>query len=336
MKWLVGLLLLQFSLGWCTSDWTWAYRKRFSGSELDNLVGKAHLTFTKTNIPTFKQLIFSWNAYRPKQGYFTFYVQSQDAYTKKWSPWYRMVEWGSAVQRSHHVKFNSFDPQYHHVRLEQPTSGYANGFRLKVEAHGEAKLANLRHLAVTTADFSKLQPEVSASYSNLASFKIAGVPKYSQMVLLHDDAKKMCSPTASSMQVGYLTKKKVDPVVFAKKSFDHGLQAYGSWPFNTSHAFELYPKKSFRVARLDSFLELYGYLKKDIPVVVSVRGYMQGAPQEYKQGHLLLVIGWDQLQQSVICHDPAILGDEFVEYTYDLSDFLKAWERSHRLAYVVD
>jgi hypothetical protein len=140
MKWLVGLLLLQFSLGWCTSSWTWGYRKRFSGSELDNLVGKAHLTFTKTAIPKFKQLIFSWNAYRPKQGYFTFYVQSEDASSKKWSPWYRMVEWGSAVQRSHHIKFGSFDPQYHHVRLEQGSGCYASGFRLKVEAHGQFTL----------------------------------------------------------------------------------------------------------------------------------------------------------------------------------------------------
>jgi hypothetical protein len=156
------------------------------------------------------------------------------------------------------------------------------------------------------------------------------------MILRHDDAKKMCSPTAISMQVGYLVKKNINPLKFAKNSFDHGLQAYGSWPFNTAHAFELHSKNSFRVSRLDSFLELYDYLKKDIPVVVSVRGYMQGAPQEYKQGHLLLVVGWDQARQSVICHDPAILGDQFVEYAYDLVDFLPAWERSHRLAYIVD
>lgn len=336
MKWLVGLLLIQFSLGWCTSSWTWAYRKRFSGSELDNLVGKAHLTFTKTAIPKFKQLIFSWNAFRPKQGYFTFYVQSQDANTKKWSPWYRMVEWGSAVQRSHHVKFGNSDPQYHHVRLEQPQGAYATGFRLKVEAHGQAKLVNLRHLAVTTSDFSKLRLEATGGYTDLASFKINGVPRYSQMSLLHDDSKKMCSPTASSMQLSYLVQKNVNPIKFAKKSFDYGLQMYGSWPFNTAHAFELCPKKSFRVCRLDSFLELYNYLKKNTPVVVSVRGYMQGAPQEYKQGHLLLVVGWDQDLQGVICHDPAIFGDQYVETIYSLSDFLRAWERSHRLAYVVD
>jgi len=336
MKWLVGLLLIQFSLCSGASDWTWTYRKRFSGSELDNLVGKAHLTFTKTNLPQFKQLVFSWNAYRPKQGYFTFYVQSQDANSKKWSPWYRMVEWGSAVQRSHHVKFSRSDPEYHHVRLEQPIGRYASGFRLKVEAHGQAKLASLRHLAVTTADFGKLKLESSASYDNLASFKIGGVPKISQMELMHDDCKKMCSPTASSMQASFMVKKNVNPLKFASKSFDYGLQAYGSWPFNTAYAFELFPKRSFRVARLHDFLELYNYLKKNTPVVVSVRGYLQGAPQEYKQGHLLLVVGWDQDQHGVICHDPAIFGKEYVEHTYGLADFLQAWERSHRLAYVVD
>lgn len=336
MKWILWLLFLQFGLEVCASDWTWAYRKRFSGSELETLSGKAHLTFAKTATPEFKQLIFSWNAYRPKQGYFTFYVQSRDAQTKKWSPWYKMVEWGAAIQRSHLVKFGVNDPEYVYVRLEQPAGRYADGFRLKAEAHGAAKLSSLRYLVACTSDFSKLKPELVQSYQQLESIKIAQVPKRSQMVLEHEDCRKMCSPTASSMQVGYLRKRNIDPIKFASKSFDHGLGVYGSWPFNTAHAFELCPKKLFRVARLDNFGELYQYLKQATPVVVSVRGYLQGAPQEYKQGHLLTVIGWDQVSGAVICHDPAILGDQEVEYYYDLASFLRCWESSHRLAYVAE
>jgi len=336
MKFLLWLLLWQFSLSANTSDWTWAYRKRFSGSELENLTGKAHVTFAKKDTPAFKQLIFSWNAYRPKQGYFTFYIQSRDAASKKWSSWYKMVEWGAAVQRSHLVKLIAGNPEYVYVRLEQPNGKYADGFRLRVEAHGQAQLADLRFLSVSISDFTKFSIEPVAKHANLPSIKIIGVPKYSQMTLAHEDCKTMCSPTATSMQLGYITKKWIDPIEFATKSYDHGLGAYGSWPFNVAHAFEICPNKTFRLTRLTGFAELYQYLSLDIPVVVSVRGYLDGAPQEYKNGHLITVIGWDQDHQCVICHDPAIVGDENVEHCYKLSHFLRSWESSHRLAYVVE
>ncbi|NCX96855.1 MAG: hypothetical protein EBX41_10730 [Chitinophagia bacterium] len=162
------------------------------------------------------------------------------------------------------------------------------------------------------------------------------LPILNSSFLEHEDCKKMCSPTATSMQVGYLAGKQLDVLEFASKTFDHGLGAYGSWPFNTAHAFEVYPQKNFRVVRLNSFADLYQYLKAGIPVVVSVRGYLQGAPQEYKQGHLLTVIGWDQDYGEVICHDPAIYGDQNVEHVYHLSHFLRGWESSHRLAYVAE
>lgn len=336
MKLLLWLLFLQFSWSNGASDWTWTYRKRFSGSELENLTGKAHVTFAKNNVANFRQLIFSWNAYRPEQGYFTFYIQSRDAKTKKWSVWYKMVEWGAAVQRSHFVKLSNYEPEYVYVRLEQPAGRLADSFRLRVEAHGKAQLANLRSLSVSLSDFSKFVIEPVGQFLDLPTVKIRGVPQYSQMTLNHPDHKTMCSPTAVSMQLSYISKQKIDPVSFAAKCYDHGLGAYGSWPFNVAHAFEKCPNYTFRLVRLSGFRDLYHYLKRKIPVVVSVRGYMQGAPQEYKNGHLLTVVGWDQASQSVICHDPAIPNNHEVRHLYKLAHFLRSWESSHRLAYVVE
>jgi hypothetical protein len=336
MKFKVLLLLLALSLNSFASNWTWSYRKRFSGSELDNLSGKAHVTFAKITNSKFKQLIFSWNAYRPRQGYFTFYAKTRDSKTKKWSSWYKMVEWGSAVQRSHFIGKPKGQPDYVYVRLEQPTRQYADGFRLKVEAHGQAKLSDLRSLSVSTSDLTKFKIEPVARYAKFNSVRIKGVPKQSQMVLNHNDKKKMCSPTATGMMVGYFNRKSVNTLDFAKKVYDHGLGAYGSWPFNAAHAFELCPSKTFRVVRLNSFADLYQYLKHKRPVVVSVRGRLNGAPKDYKFGHLLTVVGWDQKNKTVICHDPAIEGSRNVKRDYKLSHFLRAWESSHRLAYVAE
>lgn len=329
------LLTLFFSTSVVASDWTWSYRKGFSGSELRSLVGKAHVTFSKVSTPEFKQLIFSWNAYRPKQGYFTFYVQSRDAANNRWSPWYKMVEWGSAVQRSHFVS-KIGQPDYVYVRLEQPKGSFANGFRLKVEAHGKASLSKLRALGVSISDFNKFKIEPVGRYKNYESIFIKGVPKQSQMSIKHEDFPKMCSPTATGMLVGYLNGKKVNALKFAKQVYDNGLGVYGSWPFNVSHAFEVCPSRHFRATRLKNFDSLYKYLDKKIPVVVSVRGQLNGAPKEYKNGHLIIVIGWDKKKQGVICHDPAVKGSRNVKRTYSLSKFLRSWENSRRLAYVVD
>ena len=336
MKLLRWLLCLQFGLSANASDWTWVYSKRFGGPQPEELTGRAHVTFAKSGTPNFRQLIFSWNAIRPKQGYFTFYVQSRDSATKKWSDWYKMIEWGQAVQRSHLVKLGSGQPEYVYVRLEQPLGRHADGFKLRVEVHGQAQLDDLRYVSLSLSDFTKFKPEPINELSHLPTVRINGVPKRSQMVLNHNDCKMMCSPTATSMQVSYVSKQPIDPLAFASKSYDYGLGAYGSWPFNVAHAFEVCPNRTFRLVRLDSFRDLHSYLKRKLPVVVSVRGYMQGAPQEYKNGHLLTVVGWDQARQLVICHDPAIYGDRQVRHGYKLSHFLRSWESSHRLAYVVE
>jgi len=39
---------------------------------------------------------------------------------------------------------------------------------------------------------------------------------------------------------------------------------------------------------------------------------------------------------QVLCHDPACESDKDVFKRYPLQDFLRAWETSHRLAYVAE
>jgi hypothetical protein len=137
------------------------------------------------------------------------------------------------------------------------------------------------------------------------------------------------------MLISYLLKKQIDAVSFANNVYDSGLCAYGSWPYNIAHAYECCQGNYlFSVTRLHSFKQLHDYLKKNIPVVVSVRGNIRGAPQEYVHGHLLVVVGWDQKNRKVICHDPAFATNEQTRVAYDAASFLAAWERSRRLSYI--
>lgn len=338
MKLKIGIIFFGIFFVFCINcqlPWTWSFRKKISLDESTQLAKKSQIVFSKIEVPLFNQLIFSWNALRPKRGYFSFYVQPRYALTKEWGKWYKMIDWGNDIQQSYcDIKRN--ETSYVYVRLEMPIGKLADGFKLKVVPVKHANLSDLRMLGVSIADFSKFNIEKIKDTINLQSTEIRNIPKKSQMVIDDPDCKRMCSPTSLSMMVSHFSNTNVDGVGFAKKVYDKGLDSYGSWPFNTAAAFELCPAYYFRVTRLNSFKDLHSNLLLGYPVVVSVRGKINGAPQDYNQGHLILVIGWDKNNKEVIVHDPAFSDNPQVKVKYEISSFLRAWERSHRLAYIID
>jgi len=316
--------------------WAWVHKKIFSNKEIESNSKKEVLRFEKKNIDPFSQLIFSWNSFRPKKGHFTFYIKSRDAVTKKWGTWHKMTQWGANIQKS---CFSSDQKtKYMYVRLESVCKNLLDGFRLKIDVQKGADLGLLRGFFVCTSDFNKFSCEkIGKNLYNLPSVKLSHVAKKSQRALDHPDSARLCSPTSCSMLSEFFSQHFVDPVDFAKKSFDQGLNAYGSWPFNVAHAFEICKGGAlFYTSRLNSFAELHKKLIQKVPVVVSVRGYIEGAQKNYKHGHLMVVIGWDAKKREVLCHDPAFYSDKDVFVKYNIASFLRAWERSRRLVYIPD
>lgn len=343
MKYKKALLVLIFllinTIGALAADekpWTWFHRKTFSESECLLNSQKSSIAFAKTDLPKFTQLVFSWNAFRPEKGHFTFYGQVRNATTKKWSKWHRMITWGSKYQKSFKTQSDGLS-SYHHVRLEAPANPAADAFAIKIVTEDGKNLSLLKSFAVSLSNLEDFNNESEAVHAHLKSVYIKGVPRFSQFELDHPRNDGLCSPTSCAMLTGYLTSMNIDPIAFAEKSHDQGLDKYGSWPFNMAHAFELsHGKILFAVTRLPSFKNLYDHLCKGIPVVVSVRGHIKGAPRVYQNGHLLVVIGYDSKTKEVICHDPAVTESKLGKKRYHLKSFLQAWERSHRLAYLAD
>ena len=316
-------------------EWTLSYRKELSATEILENTKRKQLIFCKQNLLGFSQLIFYWNAFRPEKGYFSFHAQVQDE-KNRWHDWHHMIEWGKDVQRSF-FNVGKSGTKYCHVRLEMPHTRLAKGVRIKVVAHDGANLSSLRALGFNIANLHAFNEEFNHAVAMLPSVVVADIPKQSQRVLDHPQADVMCSPTSCSMVMGYLKKNILNPVDFAAGVYDHGLQSYGSWPFNVAHAFDQGEGEFFfKVMRLPSFLELHGLLQKSLPVIVSVRGSLEGAPKEYNNGHLLVVVGWNQQKQKVLCHDPAFENNEKVYAEYDIKSFCTAWGRSRHLAYVAE
>jgi len=312
------------------SNWSWHYHKSIDSAQNAN---SNDIIFSQKKVPPFSQLIFSWNALRPSEGHFTFYVSVKDASTEQWGSWHQVAKWGAGIQRSFRAKHDR-NARHEYVRFEVD-GGLADGFRIKVVAHDDAKVALLKALHVNVSDFSRFAGEVPQSLYTLGSVEIPDVPRFSQRELDHPRSSDLCSPTACSMLVSYLTKQKVNPLEFAQGAFDQGLDIYGSWPFNVAHAFERSQGKVlFATSRLNSFKDIHRQLCSGFPVVVSVRGDLQGAPKAYSNGHLLVVVGWDADRKVVICHDPAFETSEQTLAHYPIDSFLSAWERSRRLSYL--
>ncbi len=339
------LLILSFTLHSCAliavqlPSWAHLHKKVFNTAEQEANAAKTEIVYSKYDVASFSQLIFGWNAFRPnhKGGYYSFHARVRNACTKKWGKWHRMVHWGSGIARSFQSKSDGFS-RYEHVRLEIDPHKLADAFSIKIEAYNGASLGDLHAFTVTTADLSSFKSErVGHHIKKLESVHIREVPRLSQFKINHEDNHKMCSPTSSTMLINYFNSQSTNPLHFANQSFDHGLGVYGSWAFNTAHAFDMCDGSIlFYPTRLNSFVELHEQLERGIPVVVSVRGRLPGAPKAYEGGHLLVVVGWDKNKQEVICHDPAFKTHKNTLKRYPIKRFLQAWELSRRLVYYAE
>jgi hypothetical protein len=334
---LLWLMPLSGGGGDSSSDWTWIYRKNFAESVRATNVTKKSLFFAQDNVSPFTQLIFSWNAFRPEQGHFSFYVQVRDAVTKKWGALHHMVDWGKDVQQSYLSKSDGFS-SYVHVRLETDNKKSADAFRIKVEPKKSASLSLVHGVSVALSDFNSFKAEPHKKVDNsLQSVHLSHIPSIAQFALEHEDKGRICSPVSCSMVVHYMTGKYKDPLDFAAGSFDMGLGVYGSWGCNTAHAFEHSDGKThFFVRRMNTFTDIHQQLVQGLPVVVSVRGNLPGALKPFPQGHLMVVVGWDRDAREVLCHDPACDSHDDVFKRYSLEHFLRVWECSHRLTYVAE
>jgi hypothetical protein len=318
-----------------TQEWTWIHHMRCNDIVRVTNRAKKTLFFEKSAVKHFTQLVFSWNALRPEQGYFSFYVQVRNAETQRWGVWHHMADWGADRQQSYLSKTDGFS-SFIHVRLEIDEKRVADAFRIKIIPHNNASLSLIHNLSVNISDFTRFKME-SVLDNESQSVYIENVPLIAQLTLEHEDNGKICSPVSCTMLVQYLLKEYKDPLLFAAKAFDPGLSAYGSWPYNMAHAFEeCNGKFHFFMKRMNSFAELHKQLLKGIPVIISVRGNLPGALKPFPHGHLMVVVGWDNEKREVLCHDPAADSDERVFKRYPIADLLRAWECSHRLSYVAE
>jgi len=277
------------------------------------------------SLEPFNELILSWNGYRPPQGRWVFYVS---LYNGSWSPYIKYAEWGAASQKTFQRSLSNIST---HQDVIAPQKGYATGFRYVVKSEEGASLNTLHNISIfcrDTALFEIKPPQ------NLSSICLERVFPHSQMALSHPRHRDLCSPTSTTAAINFLLKKKeVNPLEIAQKVHDSEFDIYGNWILNTAAAYEaLGGNYQTFVARLPDFTFVHQQLIKALPVIVSVKGPLPGAPLPYERGHLILLIGYSDGQ--VLCMDPAFNTDAETLISYPLEPFLEAWGARRNLAYL--
>lgn len=282
------------------------------------------------NLPLFDELILSWNAKRPPEGKYLFYVRVK---TEDWSPWLFYASWGNEGQTSFLSSTSEAPIRSYQDAIEVMEGKRATGFQVKIISEGSASLKDVYALhAYTNGDKTT---ESILTCQALIPISI-GVRGLSQMTLAHPRHTDLCSPTSTTAVVRHLSNNNaIDPVSFAKQVWDGGFDIFGNWVFNAAQAAaELGPSWQCWVERLKGFDDIYQRLHQGTPVVVSVRGPLPGSALPYAKGHLMVVTGFDPKEQKVICMDPAFPQDQQTGVLYDLSEFLQAWSRRGRTAYI--
>lgn len=278
----------------------------------------------------FDELIISWDAKRPQQG--AYFIQAS-LLTTEWSPWIDYAVWGACDQYTFKQHFPQSGLQVYQDAIEVLQDKKAIGFKIRVIAEGEAHLIQFRTLHASITDRKTHCIDSEFQENVCIHLTLNGI---SQMALPDERRMRLCSPTSTTAVIHFLSKSQyLSPLEFAPYVRDSAFDIYGNWILNTAQAsHELGEPWHCFVARLGSFNQVIEQLTQGYPLIVSVKGPLNGSPFPYESGHLLVVKGYDSETQQVFCMDPAFPTNELTQVQYSLNDFLAAWRRRQGLSYI--
>lgn len=279
-------------------------------------------------ISPFDEMLLSWNGTRPATGNCLFYVSVK---MDTWSPPLLYASWGSEGQSSFLSQTADAAVVIYQDIVQLAKEKKATGFKVQVTHDEEASLDCIRSLYVCTNGVK--QEDVPSIPFTTIYIPLKGL---SQMALDSHRKGDLCSPTSTTAVVRYLTNSQaLHPLSFAERVWDAKFDQYGNWVFNVAQASaELGAGWSCWVERLPGFGAIHERLRQNTPVIVSIRGPLKGSALPYSRGHLIAICGYHADKQQVLCMDPAFATDDQTLMAYDLADFMQAWQKRGKIAYI--
>ena len=283
---------------------------------------------------SYKEAIASWNASTPAGSWVE--VQFRAQYGTRWSKWYILGIWASdySTIRRHSVQSQGDSDGFVAVDtfVSSNKKAETNKFQLKLRLFSKdgAVTPSVRNASVA---YSTSPPKSAVIPPNDHPLWNTGldVPECSQMVY-PDGGEVWCSPTSTSMVLGYLNQGGEDNVSCENRVraavdgvYDWIYDGHGNWPFNTAYA-STFGYESY-VARFTSLAKAEEFVAAGVPVIISIawgKGDLTGADIESTNGHLLVMVGFDANGNPLV-NDPASPDNASVQKLYLRSEFEPLW-----------
>ncbi len=278
-----------------------------------------------------KECILSWNAQRPAIGFLQFFLRLKN--DAGWSPWHSWAEWGSKAGQPWQkgYKPQRFDSYALHEDLIIGQG--ITAVEVKVEGQEGASAAQLKQLYLSCLEAFEEHPKMSPPNSSIA-LPLSG---YSQKLIAHARNRHLCSPASLYAVLCYFQPKQKAILSLVAGVHDQENDIYGNWPLNVAEGYSaLHGTFNLCVHRLSDFHSLHNQLQIGMPVIVSVKGELQGAPKVYADGHLMVVRGYDAQSNTVLCLDPCAENHENTPIAYPYGDFMHAWAARKHLCYLIE
>jgi len=292
----------------------------------------------------FTRAVASWNALTPPGTWIE--IQARLQVGGHFSRFYNLGVW---AQDTSTVERHSVDGQRDddaRVAVDTlvlaDTAPPADGIQLRVRLFSTrpAEITPTVNLAAVTASTTPQRPASASTGDPTRWGKVLDVPTCSQRPY-PDGGEVWCSPTSTSMVVGYWTKDTGPCEARVRAAvagvYDWVFEGHGNWPFNTAYASSAAGLEGY-VTRLASLAEAEGWIAAGVPVVMSyswTEGQLPNAPVSSSEGHLGVLVGFDASGNPVM-NDPAGATDGEVRRTYPRADFEALWlDHSGGTAYVL-
>jgi hypothetical protein len=267
-------------------------------------------------LPPGKKMVISWNAKAEKGSYIEIMIRTKTS--KDWSPWMFYGQWCPNYSRGSVQNQNYQDVILDIDELISKESLTMCQIAFEITRDSSSVVNPILMDLFVAIEIKKEVEAVEVLNIDLE------VPMISQM-LIRDIGKIACSPTALTMIFNYYGLN-FNAIDVARHCYDSGSDMYGNWSYNVAYAglhdFEAYVDYCYDVS------ELITYIQCGIPIVASVKTseIIEGAPQAYPEGHLIIIRGFMQEEEPyIIVNDPASLTEMDVKRYYKLSEFLKIW-----------
>jgi Peptidase_C39 like family len=302
----------------------------FSGSA-DRLVWTSQSLVSPTS---FRELVVSWNAL--PEASFSLEALVQDGTDV--SRWWRIARWSPGTNSPGRTSING--QRHASGRMDTDTlilKSEVSGARIRLTFDGPVEgPAAIPLIALSTWSPESSPPKTTSVLPS--ALRVIEVPRKSQTDY-PEGVTKWCSPTSTAMLLAHwgnvlaCPELDLDVRTVVAGVYDPGWSGTGNWVFNTAFAGSK-PGLRSCAARLGGIGDLHALISAGLPAAVSVSyAQLKGAASVAEgDGHLVVVCGFTPT--TVVINDPGVRLER-VRREIPVVDFLRAWEASHRTAYLV-